>query len=367
MSAPSKQPWRRLRDMEPPLGSKRRVILNAQAQAQIVPGPSRRWLLVPTFALAIAGFWFLMSTSEDVPVASQSVATQPVATESVAATTKLGQQAPLTSEPIVEAPLPAQLSVTKDDELVIRLPKARLRVVGPAAVTTTAKGIRITEGRVEVAGFAVISAPNCDVSVNGDAIASIVGANLEVKVNAGRATSSNPACVITYAAVLTTGTAEAALEAEGKIDEPETKANFEAESSELETKTELEAKSRELETKAEVETSKTDNQIEWETDEPKTKQPITAQPSSLRQQLEAYKQARELKTTQPASSLRDLESFVKTWPTSLLCEEAEATIVELLMRLHRDDEAKSKLRAFTTSYPASAHTQRLLRIVEEAP
>ncbi len=317
MSQQHDEPWRRLRDLEPPLGSQRRVLLQAQEEVQS-PTPGRRRWLLPTaitagIAVAVALLLILRSGGS---LAPSQVAMVPSANDAAMADTP---------EPMVPEPLPTmeadtpELLVVANDELTIRLPKASITVSGPAAVKTTTRGLKIREGRVKVAGFALVEGPGCDVSIDGEAIVELVGKLLQTRVLSGSATATSSSCTVSHAVVLIDRTKEKPVE----------KPVIGTESNKLSSII----------------------AIDSDASPPPT--------SMLRQQLDEYKLARTLLGSDPGGALKELRAFVEHWPDTLLREEAEAGVIEALLTLGKKQEARKQIEVFGARYPTSRRTSRL--------
>lgn len=211
------------------------------------------------------------------------------------------------------APRPAeqaQISIADDGHVAIRLSRAKLRVVGPAAVTVESDEIRIYSGRVEIAGHALVHGPRCSVTVDGRADAFVAKDSLEVKVQSGRADASDPSCTVSYAAELMQAAHDSDAISEGPA-------------------------------------------------EPRVARPraVSVATSALRQQLDDLKRARTLLQSDKNAGIRELRSFVRTWPKSPLREEAEAGIVLALVAIGQPKQVEAAVREFILRYPTSPRTK----------
>jgi len=89
---------------------------------------------------------------------------------------------------------------------------------------------------------------------------------------------------------------------------------------------------------------------------------VTAQPASeslLAQQVAAYREASGLVQTSPGLAIVRLRAFQERWPTSPLGEEASIRLVQALVALGRDADARAQAAAFVTRYPASRRRAEL--------
>lgn len=461
MTTPENAPWRQLRDLEPPLGSKRRVIQQAQEQVLTPPASTKGpWFITASVvAFAAFGLWLSFGRSESAVEVASEVGED------------AGQRLPPSADTLSQAVVP-ELSVAQDDELVIRLPKAKLEVIGPAEVNVTDTGIRIHVGRVQIAGEAFVTTHRCGVQVSGNAVATVVDDELQVRVTRGHAKSSHPACIVLYTDELHVreGSELAATEVPGQLEAAVTETVIEegnklalaksppAEMQPVRSKKQKadilamaqeeadkptggagNASGRGIKagefTKGAVasakpvgETSESDRTAKGaigsgnatgrgtkaggaidsdrtatgaigsgnatgrgtktgefagasDSDKPAIgtigpDKPAGAagsdkttsagsKASSLRQQVESYKYARTRLKSQPSEGLRLLQNFVKTWPSSLLREDAEALGIETLFQLNRSKEARKKLRAFATRHPSSTHIKKLSDLAGE--
>ena len=187
-------PWRLLRQLEPPLGSKQSVLadLEYELDLELSRSPRRKrwtWLAVPATALAgLAALWALRAGPGD-EMASSTPATPPaeLAEASGAAPEEL-QPEPEATEPRPKAPaMASQITLGENDRISVALDKASVTVQGPAAVRVGSAQLAIERGTVEVAGNTTIVAPTCSVRISGQAEFAVSEALSRVRIFAGSA------------------------------------------------------------------------------------------------------------------------------------------------------------------------------------
>ncbi len=365
----SNSPWRRLRELEPPLGSERRVILSAQRELS-APSPARRWARVAVFgAISLSGIVLWVIFSGDSSSAESPLA---IAPHSSYADLVAGQAGPTkvdallhsqqTSNSVAESIAPDKsprsvsstpvlpsptLSIPAGDSTAIELANANLDVVGPANIVLVPEGVKIRFGQVKIAGDARIIGPQCEVFVRGKARSEVVGQTLSVSVLSGTATSSNPRCKIFYVNSLLlrktprTVTPASPSEPSVIVASPQSR-------------------------KSDRVTSRRSIGRDVESTEHNEAREVPAI-SPLRHQLESYKRAQVLLRTQPQAAVVQLKYFVKKWPQSPLQEEAQAAIIDGLLILGKHADAAPRVESFRKRFPESSYINRLVRELELTP
>ena len=252
-------PWRRLRDLEPPLGSQTRVLARVEDE---LARPSRRWAAL---AIATAGSAavaaLVWSSGRDAPLAIDPVEPPVDRAPEVVAEIE-PEPAP---EPEPKPPRPT-IAVSAGDRISVDVDRARVEVSGPAVVRVEETSLVVTEGRVIVAGGALIKTPRCDARIDGRARIAVRDSRVDVRVSRGTA-EVGPGCHVSY------------LDLDGPA--PET---------------------------APVEPG--------EAEPPAT--------SALRRQVDAFRRARRLIGVDDAAAVGALDDFIATWPDSPLRPEADA-------------------------------------------
>lgn len=175
------RPWERLRDLEPPLGAKRRLLSSIEDELAET-GSKRKWLfaLVPITAAAIALIHWSVTDEQ---------------TETTAPTEAVIETAP--THPLVSPPAPApaskpatappSLTVPTNERIAIALPKAEINVRGPAKVAVADGAVTVTSGTLEVRGATTVSCGICKARINGKARIRVTPTNVQVSVFAGTA------------------------------------------------------------------------------------------------------------------------------------------------------------------------------------
>jgi hypothetical protein len=92
-----------------------------------------------------------------------------------------------------------------------------------------------------------------------------------------------------------------------------------------------------------------------------------ASESLLSQQVAALREASGLVATSPGLAIVRLRAFEERWPNSPLGEEAAVRLVQALVALGRDADARSQAHAFVTRYPASRRRAEMDALVSGAP
>jgi len=371
----SNSPWRRLRELEPPLGSERRVILSAQRELS-APSPAPRWArLIVLGAVLLSGvvLWVFLSGDSSSAESPLAIAPHSSDTDSVAGQaepTKVdalshSQQASnsvaesiapdksprsVSSTPVLPSPT---LSIPAGDSTAIQLANANLDVVGPANIVLVPEGVKIRFGQVKIAGDARIIGPQCEVFVHGKARSEVVGQTLSVSVLSGSATSSNPKCKVSYVKTLLLRKAPGAV-----TPTPSSQRST--------VVTERDSIRPERESiRPEKGSLKHDEPQSTRELPDNTREEATVSP--LRHQLESYKVAQALLATQPQAAIVRLKRFVKKWPQSPLQEEAQAAIVDGLLVLGKYEDAARRVEVFRRRFPTSSYTNRLVRGLERVP
>lgn len=84
-------------------------------------------------------------------------------------------------------------------------------------------------------------------------------------------------------------------------------------------------------------------------------------PSSLAEEVAAYREAEALVGDSPGLAVARLNAFRHRYPASPLVEEASLRLIQALLALGRDDEARRQARHFVQLYPTSAKRAELER------
>lgn len=86
--------------------------------------------------------------------------------------------------------------------------------------------------------------------------------------------------------------------------------------------------------------------------------------SALSLQVAEYMAAVENLDAQPTEALARLRAYRQRWPSSAILHEVDLRIVQVLVRLGRDVEAKAAAQSFLIQYPGSARAAEVRRIAE---
>ncbi len=194
----ARSPWRRLRDLEPPLGSQQRVLARVEKDIFVEAPPARRtWIggLVAAAAVGVLAWWGLRGPS--VPLAGD--VERPLATigergsegESGATSQALGDDGGDRAPALV---------LDADAETPLELPRGRVVVSGTSSVRINGNAVILSEGRVVVSGFAHIKTPGCRARIDGDAEIRVGGDVVDIRVSRGSADVS-PGCHVKYVAL----------------------------------------------------------------------------------------------------------------------------------------------------------------------
>jgi ketosteroid isomerase-like protein len=174
------QPWRVLRDLEAPLGSKRRVLERIEdRRAGSRRGRAVMWLVPVAAAVAVA-LWSLW------PAEETSTAPRAAAVET---------PAPAPSA-VPDPPAPPAPAVVLDtgDTMKLTLADAKVSLTGPATVrASTDDAVALDAGEVHVDGAATVRSAMCEARVNGRSDVSVTAARMQVRVFAGTAEVSSVA------------------------------------------------------------------------------------------------------------------------------------------------------------------------------
>ena len=98
---------------------------------------------------------------------------------------------------------------------------------------------------------------------------------------------------------------------------------------------------------------------------PQPEPPIIA--SELRQQVSDYRNAVAYLRDNPAVGLQWLTAHRARWPNSAIAHEVDLRIIEALVSLGRQGEARVAARRFLQRYPDSARAAEVRRIAESTP
>jgi len=88
--------------------------------------------------------------------------------------------------------------------------------------------------------------------------------------------------------------------------------------------------------------------------------------SLLAQQVAAFREASSLVETSPGLAIVRLRAFQERWPASPLGEEAAVRLVQALVALGRDADARAHASAFIVRYPASRRRAEMEALVSGA-
>jgi hypothetical protein len=89
--------------------------------------------------------------------------------------------------------------------------------------------------------------------------------------------------------------------------------------------------------------------------------------SELAVQLEAWRAAEALARRDDAAALERWQDLVRRWPEGPLAPEVDLRIIETLLRLGRQDQARAAARAFVARHPDSPRVAELRRLAEAVP
>jgi len=186
------QPWNSLQDLEPPLGSKRRVLERIEdRRAAPHRGGALTWLL-PVATLGAAALWLLWPAERGAELASRQAradSTAPIATPN-----------PAPSAP----PAPPAIELHAGDTMKLTLSAAAVSVTGPATVRATSDDALVLDaGGAHIDGVATVRSPMCEARVSGRAEVTVTDARMQVRVFAGTAevtsVASRSSCTVLHA------------------------------------------------------------------------------------------------------------------------------------------------------------------------
>ncbi len=337
-------PWRRLRDLEPPLGARRRVLAEmerALAPAAAAPGRRGRWwtfaaataIAVALVALAWRG-WFWAG--------SERVAAEPGAeqsSESAGPAPPAAKPAGLEPDRALAAPKlppqPPRVSTSAGDRMSLELAHGSVEVIGPASLLVGAERLEVDFGELAVDGQVVVAAPMCSARVSGRAEVEVTASAVDVAVFAGSVEldRATPACVVRRVAELDLSRASASAPAVSTRDDALAAGD---------------APVAVEDAPAAVEDA-----------------PERAAASALRIQVEQFRRARALAGRDREAALGAWRQFARAWPDSPLREEAEGMVVDLLVELDRPDQARVEAAKFLHRYPDSARAAAMRALCGE--
>ena len=361
-------PWQQLRFLEPPLGAKRRVLAAVEAQLEASPKHSKRWLVLTLPVVSAAAVLLLWGARSDRP----SEAARPILMS--------GASAPVHDAGI---PLPsdagiAQLHVPDNDEVSVELKAATVAIRGPASVRVERRRLSVTHGTLRIQGRAVVSAPQCEARVSGQAEIAVADNTMQVSVFAGHAEFAVNATTCTILDLSQKPLAPTSSSAPQQRPDtpPRTQRQRTRQAAAVDART-----SKPLSPQSDRNPPETRAETQADRGRVNTDAPLSGAPSrvasvrrpsapsrsQLRQQVHEFKRARELhKQGDPSVALAAWRALVRKWPTSPLRPEAEAAIIEVLRRLGQVRTARLRAREFVRRYPASPQSRRLNRWLAES-
>jgi hypothetical protein len=89
-------------------------------------------------------------------------------------------------------------------------------------------------------------------------------------------------------------------------------------------------------------------------------------PSELAEQVAAFKEAESLLATSPGLAIVRLRAFKERWPRSPLGEEASIRVIQALVALGRDADARALAARFVEQYPRSSRRAELAALAAGA-
>ena len=87
--------------------------------------------------------------------------------------------------------------------------------------------------------------------------------------------------------------------------------------------------------------------------------PAQEAPSTLAEEVAAYRAAEALVADSPGLAIARLNAFRHRYPASPLAEEASLRLIQALLALGRENEARRQARHFVVQYPRSAKRAEL--------
>lgn len=351
MTARDTAPWRALRDMEPALGSQRRVLAKIEdeldAAAVRRPAMGRAIAIVTAVAAGVAVLWLTVPAAQHDEHVRAGLAAGYGDTRNEGSASAVLRAAAVESASRIAAPSAdakddedgeerpgPELRLDRDDSMAVDLEDAAITVIGPAAVQVAGDTLLLHRGRVSIDGIAVVRGATCNARVSGSADVEATDSRLEVRVFAGSAEiTEGTGCTVT------TMNLDAPVPGPVPDVAPEPSPDVTANPQ------------REIATPDSPPSTP---------DVPATDPPAEA--SSLRQQVEAFRGARALSG---ADALAAWRAIIDRWPDSPLREEADAAIIDALVALGRTSDAHAAAKRFVAGYPNSPRADVYRALVQE--
>lgn len=347
--------YKLLRNVDPPLGAKRRVLENVEAELQQPPRRSRRWLLAPAAAVAVVfAMWWLNNAAMSPGLVDRSATPAPAA---IANTPPQPVAKPIPAKP--SPTVQPTLELAADDRMSVSLAKAKLVVSGPAKLLVKNDRIRLSKGTARVDGNAVIEAPQCRCEIAGKAKVSVTAGKVQVSVFAGSAKvfPGSPDCSVTRVPLTplpapkhVTPKPPTSQQTKGRpTSSPATTATPPEPSADSDA-----GKPRTADATTPANGSNASK--------PRAADATTP----LRRQVVEFRRAKALAKRDDRAAISAWRSLLATWPDSPLRQEAESSLIEALSRTGQWALVGIRARLFLRRYPSSTYAAKVRALLNKA-